>query len=71
MLSRKCPFSLQLDETTNFANNALLMAYVHYKTPNSQEMAEEFCLQNIFKQTPKARSYLIRSMRTYKRRVFP
>ncbi|KAM3874376.1 zinc finger BED domain-containing protein 5-like [Diretmus argenteus] len=39
---RESPFSLQLDETTTSDNNALLMAYVRYKTSNSQEMKEEF-----------------------------
>ncbi len=39
---RDTQFSLPLDETTTADNNALLMAYVGYKAPNTQEMAEEF-----------------------------
>ena len=34
-------FSLQLDETSTFDGNALLMAYVRYINPRTRELSEE------------------------------
>ncbi|KAM3833924.1 zinc finger BED domain-containing protein 5-like [Diretmus argenteus] len=53
---RESPFSLQLDETTTSDNNALLMAYVHYKTSNSQEMKEEFLFSKYLEKDTKGQT---------------
>lgn len=53
---RDSPFTIQLDETTTSDNNALLMAYVRFKAPSSEELAEEFFFSKYLKTDTKGQT---------------
>uniref|UniRef100_A0A096M6F6 DUF4371 domain-containing protein n=1 Tax=Poecilia formosa TaxID=48698 RepID=A0A096M6F6_POEFO len=53
---RNSPFTLQLDEMTTPDINALLMAYVRFKAPSSEDMAEEFLFSKCLKTDTKGQT---------------